>query len=100
MAHKILLSAPVPWIGDLGLGDWGLGLDNKKVLFKGENTFPQVFENGKLSHHNKGCQKAIVDIRDGKMCWFNGSMFSSKSDIYMHFDTAKKINSIRSLYHH
>ena len=28
VAHKILLSAPVPWIGDLGLGDWGLGLDN------------------------------------------------------------------------
>ena len=24
----ILVSAPVPWIGDLGLGDWGLGLDN------------------------------------------------------------------------
>ena len=22
VAHKILLSAPVPWIGDLGLGDW------------------------------------------------------------------------------
>ena len=29
VAHKILLSAPVPWIGDLGLGDWGLGLDKK-----------------------------------------------------------------------
>ena len=29
VAHKILVSAPVPWIGDLGLGDWGLGLDNK-----------------------------------------------------------------------
>ena len=29
MTHKILLSAPVPWIGDLGLGDWGLGLDKK-----------------------------------------------------------------------
>ena len=28
VAHKILVSAPVPWIGDLGLGDWGLGLDN------------------------------------------------------------------------
>merc|ERR1711911_351180 len=28
VSHKILLSAPVPWIGDLGLGDWGLGLDN------------------------------------------------------------------------
>ena len=27
VAHKILLSAPVPWIGD-----WGLGLDNKKFL--------------------------------------------------------------------
>ena len=35
VAHKILLSAPVPWIGDLGLGDWGLGLDNiymKKII--------------------------------------------------------------------
>ena len=32
VAHKILLSAPVPWIGDLGLGDWGLGLDNLDLL--------------------------------------------------------------------
>ena len=24
VAHKILLSPPVPWIGDLGIGDWGL----------------------------------------------------------------------------
>ena len=31
VAHKILLSAPVPWIGDLGLGDWGLGLDNYEL---------------------------------------------------------------------
>ena len=31
VSHKILVSAPVPWIGDLGLGDWGLGLDNYKV---------------------------------------------------------------------
>ena len=31
VAHKILVSAPVPWIGDLGLGDWGLGLDNKPI---------------------------------------------------------------------
>ena len=22
VAHKILVSAPVPWIGDFGLGDW------------------------------------------------------------------------------
>ena len=29
----ILLSAPVPWIGVLGLGDWGLGLDNIYVSF-------------------------------------------------------------------
>ncbi len=29
VAHKILVSAPVPWIGDLGLGDWGIGLDNR-----------------------------------------------------------------------
>ena len=35
VAHKILLSAPVPWIGDLGLGDWGLGLDNLDIF--GEN---------------------------------------------------------------
>ncbi len=34
VAHKILLSAPVPWIGDLGLGDWGLGLDNSFLRFK------------------------------------------------------------------
>ena len=33
VAHKILLSAPVPWIGDLGLGDWGLGLDNYGIFF-------------------------------------------------------------------
>ena len=33
VAHKILLSAPVPWIGDLGLGDWGLGLDNTNLNF-------------------------------------------------------------------
>ena len=33
VAHKILLSAPVPWIGDLGLGDWGLGLDNFNRVF-------------------------------------------------------------------
>ncbi len=33
VAHKILVSAPVPWIGDLGLGDWGLGLDNFDNLF-------------------------------------------------------------------
>ena len=24
VAHKILVSPPVPWIGDLGIGDWGL----------------------------------------------------------------------------
>ena len=28
VAHKTLVSAPVPWIGDLGLGDQGPGLDN------------------------------------------------------------------------
>ena len=33
VAHKILVSAPVPWIGDLGLGDWGLGLDNTKQAY-------------------------------------------------------------------
>ena len=27
---KILLSAPVPWIWDLGIGDWGPGLDNSE----------------------------------------------------------------------
>ena len=32
VAHKILVSAPVPWIGDLGLGDWGLGLDNYLLM--------------------------------------------------------------------
>ena len=30
VAHKILLSAPVPWIWDLGIGDWGPGLDNSE----------------------------------------------------------------------
>ena len=29
VTYKILLPSPVPWIGDLGLGDWGPGLDNK-----------------------------------------------------------------------
>ena len=24
VAHKILLSTPVPWIRDLGIGDWGV----------------------------------------------------------------------------
>ena len=33
VAHKILVSAPVPWIGDLGLGDWGLGLDNLDIFW-------------------------------------------------------------------
>ena len=42
VAHKILLSAPVPWIGDLGLGDWGLGLDNTQLCLFTNIEFLEV----------------------------------------------------------
>jgi len=32
VAHKILLSAPVPWIGDLGIWDQGLTIIVKHLL--------------------------------------------------------------------
>ena len=47
VAHKILLSAPVPWIGDLGLGDWGLGLDNM-------DFFPVIFSTFYKNEFSRG----------------------------------------------
>ena len=43
VAHKILLSAPVPWFGDLGLGDWGLGLDNNFCIYEDNNFIKSIF---------------------------------------------------------
>ena len=45
VAYKIL-SAPVPWIGDLGLGDLGLGLDkngpNITFFWWTKQIFPSI----------------------------------------------------------
>ena len=45
------MSAPVPWIGDLGLGDWGLGLDNLSKSFGFDNRSP-MRENVGCSFHS------------------------------------------------
>ena len=52
VAHKILLSAPVPWIGDLGLGDWGLGLDNNYLENSHIHILFMIPENISRIHFN------------------------------------------------
>ena len=53
VAHKILVSAPVPWIGDLGTRDWGLGLDNNLLCILKKCYITIEYVSGQFYEINK-----------------------------------------------
>ena len=78
VAHEILLSPPVPWIGDLGIGDWTGALGKKEMCtfcVHFNHIFPPNLHN---SHNMKtNFRNSLYSVLDFNV--FNGFVIKGES---------------------